>query len=124
MNMSAKDAENDVKWLSNKYCSGRSYIQSLFDPVQNYAIYGITKDQAESLKMSMKASKCISRFRTVKSNGGYYVILCFKYDRSKDTERDEYIRKTKQEEETRARLAKEKFDNDVANTDTDKFKLS
>ena len=124
MSMSSKDAENDVTWLSNKYCSGRSYIQSLFDPVQNYAIYGITKDQAESLKISMKASKCISRFRTVKTNGGYYVILCFKYDRSKDKERDEYIKTSKQVEAERARLAKQKFDNDVANADTDKFKLS
>lgn len=54
MSMSSKDAENDVKWLSSKYCSGRSYIQSLFDPVQNYAIYGITKDQADILKERMK----------------------------------------------------------------------
>jgi hypothetical protein len=104
--MSSKDAENDVTWLSNKYCSGRSYIQSLFDPVQNYAIYGITKDQADILKERMKASKCISRFRTVKTNGGYYVILCFKYDRSKDKDRDEYIKTVKQAEAERARLAK------------------
>lgn len=124
MSMSSKDAENDVKWLSSKYCSGRTYIQSLFDPVQNYAIYGITKDQADILKERMKASKCISRFRTVKTNGGYYVILCFKYDRSKDKDRDEYIKTAKQAEAERARLAKQKFDDDVANADTDRFKLS
>lgn len=130
--LSSKEADsNDIAWLSYKLNIGRSYdrfgksyIQSLFDPDQNYAIYGITRDDIDVLKQRLKATKCISRFRTVKANSKYYVILCFKYDRSKDTERDEYIRKTKQEEETQARLAKEKFDNDVANADTDKFKLS
>lgn len=54
-----------------------SYIQSLFDPVQTHALYGIWKDDLEEAKKILKKNGA-TRFRVVKVRKSDRIILCFK----------------------------------------------
>ena len=60
-----------------KLVSGFSYfkIDTLFDPIQTHAIYGISKCDIEPIKNKLKP--IANRFRKVKANNDSY-ILCFK----------------------------------------------
>lgn len=52
------------------------YIQTVFDPVQTHAWYGLSsKEDLERAKRQLKGIG--NRFRQVKTHGGFY-ILCFK----------------------------------------------
>lgn len=118
---------SDIEWLnslyglgSNSWLSGNSgiYIQNIYDKVQNYALYGISKDAVDDWKERLSNNKGISRFRKVNANSKYYAILCFKYDPAKDEKRQEAISGEAEKE----KKAAEKFASDVQNADTSKYK--
>jgi len=77
---------SDVEWLNHRYASYGEYFQSVYDPVQNYAWYGLTSENINQAKETLSANPGISRFRTVRCSSGYR-ILCFKYTPEKDTAR-------------------------------------
>ena len=52
------------------------YVNTIFDHRQSHAVYGIQKNQIDSIKVLLKKQGC-NKFRQVKSNGINY-ILCFK----------------------------------------------
>lgn len=124
LNESYDDYESmsDESWLSRYLINSwdRLYIRSLFDPVQNYAVYGLTKDNVEEQKEALQRNKAINRFRVVGNSYGYKV-LCFKYNKDKDTERQALVQQAKEERLERERLAKEKFENDVQTANTDEY---
>jgi hypothetical protein len=69
--------ENTLKSVKREL-SGNQYVQSIFDPVQTHAIYGISSSQEVSeLKIKIKNSGLGNRFRQIKNRFGNY-ILCFK----------------------------------------------
>ena len=119
---------SDIEWLnslygwrsSNSWLSGNSgvYIQNIYDRVQNYALYGISRDAVDDWKERLSDNKGISRFRKVNANSKYYAILCFKYDPQKDVKRQEAIAGEAEQE----KKAAEKFASDVQNADTSKYK--
>lgn len=83
---------SDIEWLnslyglgSNSWLNGNSgiYIQNIYDKVQNYALYGISRDKVDDWKERLSQNKGINRFRKVNANSKYYAILCFKYDPEK-----------------------------------------
>jgi hypothetical protein len=51
------------------------YFQSLFDPTQTHAMYGLTKDTLPAFKEKLKKLGA-NRFRTVSTKFGFK-ILCF-----------------------------------------------
>ena len=53
-----------------------SYIQTIFDPIQTHALYGVMKDDAPKAKKLLKEAGA-SRFRVIKNNFGF-AIICFK----------------------------------------------
>ncbi len=117
---------SDIEWLnslyglgSNSWLSGNSgvYIQNIYDKVQNYALYGIKRDEVDDWKELLSKNKGINRFRKVNANSKYYAILCFKYDPEKDEKRKEAIAGEAEQE----KKAAEKFANDVQNADTSKY---
>lgn len=118
---------SDIEWLnslyglgSNSWLSGNSgiYIQNIYDKVQNYALYGISRDKVDDWKERLSNNKGINRFRKVNANSKYYAILCFKYDPGKDEKRQEAIAGEAEQE----KKAAEKFASDVQNADTSKYK--
>jgi len=116
------ESMSDIQWL-NRYLIDYFdlYIREVYDPVQNYAIYGLSsKADVEEQKERLQENKAINRFRTVGNRNGYY-ILCFKYNEAKDTERQELVQKSKEERLERERLEREKFEADVQSANTDKY---
>jgi len=107
---------DETKWLNYLYSNGRSYIQSVYDPKQTHALYGIYKDEVDGWKEELKKNKGISSFRVVKTKHEY-AIICFKYDRSKDQLYKDAI----DGEAEKERKAAEEFDNEVKNADTTKY---
>jgi hypothetical protein len=53
-----------------------SFVQTLFDPVQTHALYGIPKRDAAEAKEALKAIGA-KRFRVVNNSFGFSII-CFK----------------------------------------------
>ena len=53
-----------------------SYIQTIFDPVQTHALYGVTKSFKHEAIAALKNAGA-QRLRTV-SNRQSFVIICFK----------------------------------------------
>jgi hypothetical protein len=53
-----------------------SYVQTLFDPVQTHALYGVLKRDAAEAKEALKAIGA-KRFRVVNNSFGFSII-CFK----------------------------------------------
>ena len=53
-----------------------SYIQTIFDPIQTHALYGVHKDDALEAKRLLKEAGA-SSFRVVKNRFGF-AIICFK----------------------------------------------
>jgi hypothetical protein len=74
-----------TKEIKNYFDSLTSYagsfskcrFQKLYDPVQKYGMYGLTKDNIGPAKQILK-SRGGQYFRTVKTGYGFY-ILCFKF---------------------------------------------
>jgi hypothetical protein len=60
--------------VTNKFRG--SYVQTLFDPVQTHALYGIPKRDAAEAKEALKAIGA-KRFRVVNNSFGFSII-CFK----------------------------------------------
>ena len=58
-----------------------SYVQTLFDPVQTHALYGIPKRDADEAKEALKAIGA-KRFRVVNNAFGFSII-CFKINPQK-----------------------------------------
>jgi hypothetical protein len=58
-----------------------SYVQTVFDPVQTHALYGITKGEAAEAKEALKAIGA-KRFRVVNNSYGF-AIICFKINPQK-----------------------------------------
>ena len=51
------------------------YVQTLFDPVQTHAVYGVTEDTIATVKANlMKAGA--NRFRIIKNKFGFRIV-CF-----------------------------------------------
>jgi len=108
---------SDTEWLNSLYGGSGRYIQDVFDNVQTHALYGIHKDELENWKEKLSKNKGINRFRKVNANSKYYVILCFKYDKSKDQSYQDALNG----EAERERKEAEKFADDVKNADTSKY---
>lgn len=54
------------------------YQQTLFDPVQTHAVYGLTEDTLKEVKEQLKKNGA-TRFRTVKCRKpSCFRILCYK----------------------------------------------
>ena len=53
-----------------------SYVQTLFDPIQTHALYGVPKRDAAEAKEALKAIGA-KRFRVVNNSFGF-AIICFK----------------------------------------------
>lgn len=76
----------DPKWqrrMTNKLMrtfdlspNDAQYFQSLFDPTQTHAIYGITKDDLEHYKEQLKKLGA-NKFRAVTASSKHLKILCF-----------------------------------------------
>ena len=116
---------SDIEWLNSLYCNrssyygGGTYIQSIYDPHQNYALYGLhDKEDLNDAKEKMKDNKGITKFRQVKVKHSGYYILCFYYDAAKDQKRKDAITGEAEQE----KKAAEKFASDVQNADTSKYK--
>lgn len=80
----------DTEYLNNKYgqqawYSGyHTYVQSVYDPVQTHALYGVPTDKVDDWKARLKQNKGITRFRIVRANCKAWSIICFKYNEKKD----------------------------------------
>lgn len=80
----------DIEYLNNRY--GReswyhgysTYVQSVFDPVQTHALYGIPTSKVDEWKSALKMNKGITRLRVVRANCKEWSIICFKYNEKKD----------------------------------------
>ena len=73
------DKAQFVKKLNEELCGGGFYkcrIQSIYDPKQDYAMYGLTERNWESAKTMIK-NRGGQYFRKQKTGYGF-VILCFK----------------------------------------------
>ena len=53
-----------------------SYVQTIFDPIQTHALYGITKSQKDDAIEELKEIGA-KRFRVVNNRYGFSII-CFK----------------------------------------------
>ena len=62
----------------NNFCSGHrgAYCQTLFDPIQTHAVYGIPKSNKETIKLELKALGA-KKFRIVNANSSAFIIVCF-----------------------------------------------
>jgi hypothetical protein len=69
---------NDLSSIT-RYRRG-TYIQTLFDPVQTHAVYGVTADNLSEVKKELKALGA-TRFRVLKTGFGTLRIVCFKYSK-------------------------------------------
>ncbi len=114
------DIMSDVEWLNHRYASYDEYFQSVYDPVQNYAWYGLTSENIDQAKEMLSENPGINRFRTVRCPSGYR-ILCFKYTPEKDIDRQEAIAKAARERLERQRKEQEKYDEEFRNTDLTRF---
>lgn len=119
------ELESDGAWLTYLYCGNwlyptGTYIQSVYDPQQNYALYGVRTSEVNEWKEKLKQNKGISRFRVVRANDKSYSIICFKYDSSKDIERQNAIEADKADELRKA----QEFENEVKNADTSKYSVT
>lgn len=65
-------------WFPNKDYE----IRTIFDYVQTHAIYGVLESNATSVKQVLKERGC-TNFRTVKTRIKGLIIICFKFDKSK-----------------------------------------
>lgn len=115
---------SDDEWLNSLYCNrssyygGGTYIQSIYDPHQNYALYGLhDKEDLNAAKEKMKSNKGITKFRQVKVKHSGYYILCFYYDAAKDQKRKDAITGEDEQE----KKAAEKFAEEVKNANTSKY---
>lgn len=113
---------SDAEWLNSKYCNSLyhrgTYIQSIYDPQQNFALYGITsKEELDSFKETLKENKGINKFRQQKVRHSGYYILCFYYTPSKDQDRQKAI----EDEKSKEAKAAEEFAQKVKEADTTKF---
>lgn len=69
--------ENTLREVKREL-SGNQYVQSIFDPVQTHAIYGLSSSsEVSELKFKIKNNGLGNRFRQLKNRFGNY-ILCFK----------------------------------------------
>jgi hypothetical protein len=78
MNTFDKDWANKMsRKLDNRFkgFNNDRYVQTLFDPVQTHALYGLTKETIDSFKKQLKELGA-NRFRTVSTRFGFK-ILCF-----------------------------------------------
>lgn len=111
---------NDSSWLNYLYGGDGKYVQSLFDPVQTHALYGIYgKDELERCKFRLSQNPAINRFRVVSNSYGYK-ILCFKYNPTKDNKRKGQL------DEIAAEEAKKKADfaAEIEAADTTRYSVS
>lgn len=53
-----------------------SYVQTIFDPIQTHALYGVSKTQKDDAKAALKKIGA-KRFRVVNNDFGMSII-CFK----------------------------------------------
>jgi len=53
-----------------------SYVQTIFDPVQTHALYGVSKTQKDEAKAALKEIGA-KRFRITSTKFGF-AIICFK----------------------------------------------
>ena len=62
----------------NSFVSGHkgAYCQSLFDPIQTHAIYGLAKTNKEEVKQSLKEMGA-KKFRMVQPHAKSLIIICF-----------------------------------------------
>jgi ABC-type amino acid transport system permease subunit len=74
LTMTEKEILSNIK----KNLPRGAYIQTVFDPVQTHAIYGIGPDDIPYLKEYIKKNKYGNYFRVVKTAYKTIVILCFK----------------------------------------------
>lgn len=107
---------SDCEWLNYYVGDGGRYVQSIFDPVQNYALYGLTAHDIDRYKDILKNELKANKFRTV-STKYQYKILCFNYEKSKDTARKEAL----EYEDENIKKEAAAFAERVANTDTSKY---
>lgn len=111
---------SDSEWLTSLYCGGWdsiTYIQSLFDRVQNYGLYGVRTEKVPYWKERLKKNKGITRFRVVKANDKTWSIICFAYNKDKDQFRKEALDGELEKERKQA----EAFDKAVSEADTTKY---
>lgn len=107
---------SDCEWLNYYVGDGGRYVQSIFDPVQNYALYGLTAHDIDRYKDILKNELKANKFRTVTTKY-QYKILCFNYEKSKDTTRKEAL----EHEDENLKKEAAAFAERVANTDTSKY---
>ena len=69
--------ETNLKTIKSNLSSGQ-YINSIFDPVQTHAIYGLkSKAELNEMKLFIKSNNLGNKFRQVKNSFGVYT-LCVK----------------------------------------------
>ena len=69
--------EGSIELIEKKLEKGE-WINTLFDPIQTHAVYGIlSKENLNNIKSYIKDKKLGSHFRQIKTRYGSY-ILCFK----------------------------------------------
>ena len=107
---------SDSEWLNYYLSGGSRYVQHCFDPVQNYALYGLTAETLEEYKSILKTELKANKFRTVSTKYGFK-ILCFNYEKDKDTARKEAL----EIEDAKIKKEAAEFAEKVANTDTSKY---
>ena len=73
--LSIKEIENRIFF---PYGSRGRYIQTIFDPIQTHALYGITADELPKFKEKLKKLGA-RKFRTCGRKG--FKILCFKINK-------------------------------------------
>lgn len=112
--------DNDSSWLNYLYGGDGKYVQSLFDPIQTHALYGIYgKDELERYKSRLSQNPAINRFRVISNSHGYK-ILCFKYNSTKDNKRKSQL----EEIETEVAKKKAEFAAAIEAADTTQYSVS
>ena len=115
----------DTEWLNTLYCgyanlNARTYIQPLYDRVQNFAMYGVFTEDVDKQKERLKQNGGITRFRVVTANDKHFSIICFLYNPKKDKKRQEAL----QGEAEKERVEFENFRKEVNAVDTTKYSAS
>ena len=70
------EQKNAMRSRLNGLCSQGTYCQVLFDPIQTHAIYGVYKEDKESMKQKLKSIGA-KKFRMVQPEAKGKIIICF-----------------------------------------------
>jgi len=76
---------NQIQTLIQRRYNSGCYVQTLFDPIQTHALYGVRKEDKIEIRHILKDECGVTHIRMV-NNGYGYTIICFKIKKNKANE--------------------------------------